>query len=222
MKGDVIQQIGAVVRQVRDAEHDGKPTKVVSASRTYSTDPADLWDAITNPERLERWFSPVTGELRLGGRYRLKNSKVSGTITECQPPKALAFTWEHFGTSWVTVRLVSESSGRTSLHLEHMWRIPPRWVRRWTQKYWDNPGSGGVGWDISLIGLDKFLTEGRWEEASWCKSQEGNAFMRSCAEDWGRADIAAGADAAKARAMVQRNIAFYAGEKGAGGAGKEC
>lgn len=219
---DVIQQIGAVVRQVRDVEHDGKPMKVVVATRTYSTTQADLWDAITNPERLQRWFTPVTGELRLGGGYRLTKSKVKGTITDCDPPNTLAVTWQHFGTSWVTVRLVPESSDRTSLHLEHRWKIPPRWVRRWTQQYWDNPGSGGVGWDIALLGLDKLLTEGRWDEASWCQSLEGKAFLRACAEDWGRADIAAGADAVKAQAMVQRTVASYAGESAAGGARKEC
>ena len=29
----------------------------------------DVWDACTNPERIPRWFLPVSGDLRLGGRY---------------------------------------------------------------------------------------------------------------------------------------------------------
>ena len=60
---------------------------MVVASRSYDTDIDDLWEAITNAERIPRWFLPITGELRLGGRYQLQGN-AGGTITACEPPRA--------------------------------------------------------------------------------------------------------------------------------------
>ena len=79
--------IGAEFREVADRQWDGKPAKAVVAARVYDTDPKDLWDALTNPERIPRWFSPVTGELKLGGRYQIQGN-AGGTITRCDPPRA--------------------------------------------------------------------------------------------------------------------------------------
>ena len=53
--------------------------RVVTLSRSYPTDAADLWDACTNAERLPRWFAPVHGELRLNGTYQVEGN-ASGTI----------------------------------------------------------------------------------------------------------------------------------------------
>ena len=33
----------------------------------FDTDPADLWDAMTDPQRLARWIAEVEGDLRVGG-----------------------------------------------------------------------------------------------------------------------------------------------------------
>ena len=74
-------------------------------SRVYDTTLEDLWDACTNAERLPRWFLPVSGELRPGGRYSFAGN-ASGTIERCEPPQAVDATWEYGGkTSWVELRL---------------------------------------------------------------------------------------------------------------------
>ena len=31
----------------------------------------DLWEALTSAERIPRWFAPVSGDLRLGGRFQV-------------------------------------------------------------------------------------------------------------------------------------------------------
>src|SRR6185369_7315743 len=93
MQSDVAAYVGAVVRRVEDRDRDGTPVRVVIASRDYDTDVEDLWDALTNPERLPRWFLPVSGDLKPGGRYQLQGN-AGGEITECTPPKRLAVTWE--------------------------------------------------------------------------------------------------------------------------------
>src|SRR3569833_196152 len=108
MKIDVARTVGAVVREVRDVVHDGKPAKMVVATRTYDTDMDDLWDALTNGERIPRWFLPISGELKLGGRYQFKGN-AGGEITRCEPPRLLSVTWEYGAeVSWLNVTLTAE------------------------------------------------------------------------------------------------------------------
>ena len=71
---DVANHLGATTRAIEDSTHEGTPVKVVVASRTYPTDADDLWQAITDPERIPRWFAPVSGELRLGGRFQIEGN----------------------------------------------------------------------------------------------------------------------------------------------------
>src|SRR5689334_13249874 len=102
MKIDVAGLIGAVERSVRDGEREGRATRSVVASRVYDTGVEDAWDALTNKERIPRWFLPISGELRLHGRYQLQGN-AGGEITRCEPPHALDVTWEFGGElSWVS------------------------------------------------------------------------------------------------------------------------
>ena len=100
---DVAKHLGAITRAVESTTHDGKPAKVVVASRTYPTSPDDLWDAVTDPERIPRWFAAVEGDLRLGGRFQVQGN-AGGEIVACDAPTHLALTWEMGGgVSWVDV-----------------------------------------------------------------------------------------------------------------------
>lgn len=52
-------------------QRDGQTQHTVQTiSQSYPTTVDDLWQACTQADRLERWFAPVTGDLRLGGRYQ--------------------------------------------------------------------------------------------------------------------------------------------------------
>src|SRR5918995_6899153 len=116
---DLMAQIGAVDREVSEREHKGKARRVVSASRTFATSPDDLWEAITRPERLARWFGSVSGDLRLGGSFQIKGN-AKGEVTACKPPEMLAVTWKMYGdTGWVQAHL-SPSNGGTLLEVEHI------------------------------------------------------------------------------------------------------
>ncbi|HEX8434163.1 SRPBCC family protein [Archangium sp.] len=203
--------IGAEFRQFLEREHEGKPARVLRAVRGYRTHPANLWDAVTNRERLPRWFMPIEGELRLGGRYQLEGN-AGGSITRCEPPEALDVTWEFMGgMSWVTVRLEPEGEG-TRLTLEHIVQASD------VDEHWKQygPGAAGVGWELSLLGLGLHIASGGETvelEAveGWTTSDEGKAFMRASAEAWARAHIAGGEEPATARGMAERTAAFYTG-----------
>src|SRR5215472_10916675 len=134
---------GAEFRRFENRDHEGKPARVVVAIRTYDTSCEDLWDALTNRERIPRWFLPIEGTLRLGGKYQLKGN-AGGSITHCDRPKAFDVTWEMGGgMSWVTVRLAPEGKD-TRLTLEHIVHVTD------VDKFWEQfgPGAVGVGWDL--------------------------------------------------------------------------
>jgi uncharacterized protein YndB with AHSA1/START domain len=185
---------------------DAGEARSVIIGQTYDTDVDDLWDACTNAERISRWFLPVSGELRLGGRFHLEGN-ASGTIERCDPPKSFTATWE-FGeaTNWIEVRLSPEAGGGARLELEHIAPVDERWVEF-------GPGAVGIGWEMGLVGLAIHLASGfavdRDEGERWVASADGRRFMTLSGERWRDADIAAGTDPAAARAAADRTIAAY-------------
>ncbi len=211
MNIDPIAAVGAVTRELKMRDHEGKPAHVVVASRVYDTTIDDVWDALTNAERVPRWFAPVSGELKLGGRYAIKGN-ASGTVTSCEPPKKFALTWEFGGgVSWVNVTLSEVKKEKTRLVLEHIAHLDDE--ERW-KKF--GPGAVGVGWDLGLVGLAIHIESGgsvTHEEAeAWSMSDEGKKLIRGASEDWGRASIAFGTPEAEARAAAATTSGFYTGE----------
>jgi uncharacterized protein YndB with AHSA1/START domain len=205
------KHIGADFRAVADREWDGKPAKAVVAGRVYDTDPADLWDALTNPQRLPRWFAPVTGAFELGGRIQIEGNAAC-TILRCDAAEALDVTWEFAGgMSWVTLRLAPEGRG-TRLTLEHIVALRDLDGEHW-QKF--GPAAVGVGWDLSFLGLGLHLAGAADQppeaDPAWGASDEGRAFMNGSADAWAAAHIASGEPPDVARRMAAETARFYTG-----------
>jgi uncharacterized protein YndB with AHSA1/START domain len=211
---DVSHQISSVDRRLGSRTLAAGEARTLTISRVYDTPPEDLWDACTNPERIARWFLPISGDLRPGGRYELQGN-ASGTIERCEPPHSLDATWEFRGEiSWVELRLTAESDGRTRFALEHIAHV--------NDDLWEQfgPGAVGVGWDGAVLGLTLHVTTGaeqpdRETVEAWQTSDEGREFMRLSSERWAEASIAAGTDAAAAHAAAARTTDFYTGEPAA-------
>src|SRR6201996_4503307 len=133
MAPDPAAAAGLVAREVRTSARDGAATRIVVARRLYPAPQADLWDALTNGERIPRWFLPVSGDLRVGGRYQFKGN-AGGEITRCEPPRLLSVTWEYGAeVSWLNVTLTAEGSV-TRLELEHIAYV--------SDERWDQFGPG--------------------------------------------------------------------------------
>lgn len=203
---------GAEFRELEEREYNGKPARVVAASRIYPTNQSDVWDAITDKKRLLRWFAPVEGTLELGGRYKIKgNSK--GKILWCEPHNGFDLTWVvFFNTSWVTARLAAEDNG-TRLTIEHIMHKSYMSERHW-KKY--GPGATGVGWDLGFMALGIHLNAGgesidRSDHDTRLKTAEARTFLRACAASWGESHIAAGENSESAKAMATATANFYAG-----------
>jgi uncharacterized protein YndB with AHSA1/START domain len=205
---DVTHQINAVRRAVGSRVLEAGEARIVTIGQTYDTDIEDVWDACTNPERIPRWFLPVTGELRVGGRYQLEGN-AGGTIERCDPPKSFAATWEFAEqVSRIELRLTPAPEGGTRFELDHVAPVDDHWTEF-------GPGAVGIGWDMGLMGLATHLSSGEaiapGEGAEWVGSEDGRRFMTLSGRKWCDADMASGTDRATAQAAADRTMAAYTG-----------
>ncbi|HEX3363970.1 SRPBCC family protein [Phenylobacterium sp.] len=127
--------------------------------RRYYRKPIEkVWAALTTPERLADWFATAKVDLRVGGTIHLNWNDVHGAemkIVVCDPPYALAWTWEIGGRDTL-VRFDLEPDGDgCALTLTHS-GLSPR----------AGPGAGvRAGWHAHLEALPDAI-EGRatsWE-----------------------------------------------------------
>lgn len=207
---DVTGQISAVERRIGDRTLPAGHARVLTIAQTYDAPVADVFDACTNPERIPRWFLPVSGDLSLGGRYQLEGN-ASGTVERCDPPHGFAATWEFGGeVSWIEVRLREAGPGRTRFELEHVAHVDDQ---RWAEY---GPGAVGIGWDLALVGLaSHFATDGTGVDpaaaADWMASPEGLRFVTESSRSWTTASIEAGTPTEQAHTAGTRVTAFYTG-----------
>ena len=208
MRFDIENHLGAVERSVSSLDRDGRPARAVTVSRTYSTTVEDLWEAVTNGERIPLWFLPVSGELEPGGHYQLEGN-AGGVIAACERLSHFALTWElGDDVSWVVVRLAADGSGRARLALTHTAHLSEHWGEY-------GPGAVGVGWELALLVLALHITqptEPKPGEAAFTTSPEGKAFIAGSSEGWAQAAVAAGTGPDAACAAARRTTAFYTGE----------
>ncbi|WP_237106838.1 SRPBCC family protein [Nonomuraea sp. MG754425] len=197
----MIDQLNQAHRELINGER-----KTVTLSRHYDAEVADVWQACTDADRLARWFMPVSGDLRLGGTYQLQGN-AGGQILRCEPPSLLKISWLYGpdpGFSEVEVRLAAKDGG-TLLELVHTAEVPPEFWSRF------GPGSVGVGWDLSLLGLAMHLAGSpKVDEERFHLTEEGRAFIVGSATAWSRAHGAAGAPQDAVAATLAETIAFYA------------
>jgi uncharacterized protein YndB with AHSA1/START domain len=207
---DLLNELKAVERAVGSrpvSPDDAREARTIVLSRRYDAPIDDVWDAVTDPERISRWFLPVTGDLKLGGRYQTEGN-AGGVIKVCEPPRRLGVTWEMGETkesdfSEVELRL-SEVDGGTEFTLEHVAVVDPNF---WNQF---GPGAVGVGWDLALLGLGAYLRgESFGNPEEFEKSPESRAFTTASCEAWEGAAVAGGIPADEARSMTVNTTAFY-------------
>jgi uncharacterized protein YndB with AHSA1/START domain len=89
-----------VLGSLRSADGAG----VVRIEDRYDTDIDDLWSAVTEPERLVRWWGRVEGDLRPGGEIRIFVESAgldsTGRVEACEPPRRLRVSSRETDESW--------------------------------------------------------------------------------------------------------------------------
>jgi uncharacterized protein YndB with AHSA1/START domain len=206
---DIVNHINATQREVVGQSRPDGEGSSVRLRRSYDAPVEDVWDACTDPDRIARWFLPVSGDLRLGGTYQLQGN-AGGEILACEPPTLLRVSWV-FGAvdeahiSEVELRLSPAPNGSTELALEHS-RVddPEKWPEY-------GPGAVGVGWDLTLLGLGLHLAGGSIPDRdAWPRSPEATEFMTRSSDAWRAAHEAAGATATEAATASAKTLAAYA------------
>jgi uncharacterized protein YndB with AHSA1/START domain len=206
---DIVREIEAVKREVGTGRTAAGEGHAIRLERTYGADIEDVWDALTNPERIGRWFLPISGDYRIGGHYQFEGN-AGGEIVACDRPDRLRVTWVYgvpaspADVSEIEIRLTAAGEAATTLVLEHVAIVP--------DEMWDQfgPGAVGVGWDGGVLDLALHLRGGSVDDPiAWQLSDEGRAFFTRSSEAWGVANEAAGADPAAAATMVANTTAFY-------------
>jgi uncharacterized protein YndB with AHSA1/START domain len=160
----------SILASLRSAEAAG----VVRVENRYDTTIEDLWEALTDPGRLARWYGEVEGDLRQGGEFRTYTAgddiEGTGRVEACEPPRRLSVTTRETEESYqrgqgvppydqaIEVTLTPEA-GHTMLVIE---------VRGMPL---DKIAYYGAGWQIRaehlgayVAGLEYGDTEARWAE----------------------------------------------------------
>jgi len=112
----------------------------VNLVRQYAMSPARLYELLTEPAHLERWFSPapevkmtvLKHNAKIGGlyefSYQMPNGEhhiVVGEYCALSPPNLIAFTWgwtapdPDAGTSTLVTMTLTEAEGGTKLSVLH-------------------------------------------------------------------------------------------------------
>ncbi len=172
---DLLADIAEAARDVARRGAGGDELIAVSLRREYPADVADVWDAVTDPARLARWFAPVTGDLREGGSFAVEGN-ADGEIRECTPPSSLVLTWGG-PVSVVTVRLAPAGRG-TVVEVEHT--VPAAFA---------GSGAGalfvGPGWDVALLGLGLHLRgDDVGDPAAWEGTEEVRGASEASIDAW--------------------------------------
>ncbi|MGR7024323.1 SRPBCC domain-containing protein [Geodermatophilus sp. URMC 62] len=141
--------------------------------RSWPDGPDDVWAALTEPDRLARWFGTYEGERTPGGRGTLTmthEAEPAGEevrIAECDPPRRLVVEWVD-QADWRVELVLTVESGRTTLHVVQVFAAGTDVV------------DVALGWHWYL---DMFDAEvgGRPAPADW------DSFLAATGPDYGRA-----------------------------------
>jgi uncharacterized protein YndB with AHSA1/START domain len=205
---DIASQLNAIYRKVEQLPAaDGSGERVsVLLRRRYDAPIDDVWDAVTQPDRIKRWFMPISGELRVGGNFQLEGN-AGGEIIACEPPRLLRVT---FGgpTSLVEVRLSAQGESGAMLELEHT--VPIEMAQSVAGALYVGPG-----WDGALLGLDLFLRgEAVGDPVAAANSLEAQRFSRGSVQAWaGVVKDAGAATAEQIAAATEVSLAQFAPDR---------
>lgn len=202
---DIAQHLKAIHREVGRQPAESGEVVSVTLRRDYDAAIEDVWDAVTDPDRVRRWFYPLSGDLRVGGSFQLEGN-AGGDILACDRPTLLKVT---FGgpTSIVELRLSPNGDDETVFELHHTVPI-------------EMAGSGagalyvGPGWDGAFLALGLYLAgEVSDDPIGAASSPEAIEFSKQSVHLWGAVVEDSGtATAEEIAAATEVSLAQFAPE----------
>jgi uncharacterized protein YndB with AHSA1/START domain len=159
-----------ILGTLRSAEAAG----VVRIEDRYDTTIDDLWEALTDPRRLARWYGQVDGNMRPGGEFRTyieaADIESTGRVEVCEPPRRLRLTTRETEDSYqrgqgvpphdAVIEATLTQDGEGTILVIEIAGMPLDMIAFY-----------GVGWQLHAERLEAYLagrafadTEARWEE----------------------------------------------------------
>ena len=146
--------------------------------RGYPDPIEDVWSAVTEPERLERWIGTWTGTPRVGGTVDFRMTAEGEdvpveqvTIVACDPPRTLAVQWTLPDQPvWRVELSLEEVDGATLLTFVHSLAGDPAAF-----------GDIGPGWQYYLDRLGASLVGGTMPQFDGYLEQLGDHYRGSSA-----------------------------------------
>jgi hypothetical protein len=175
-------------REVRSRKISDGPGYSAVIARTYDSSPEEVWDALTTPDRIARFFLPVSGDLKEGGKFQL------AWVAEGHPAQELILTLTADGKSRTTLELEHVGPGEGDDAISHVLAV-------------------GVGWDPALVGFGQYLAGEEIDKAWWMESEEAIEFTKLSVRAW--ADVLEKAEVAPAkdvRKAADETLKFYTPE----------
>lgn len=97
-------------------------TETIHVDQFLAQPPAKVWRALTEPERLAKWWAPGDIRPEVGHRFTLDMrgwGLVACTVLAVEPERSLSYSFAEDTVNWtISWRLVAEGAG-TRLFLEH-------------------------------------------------------------------------------------------------------
>ena len=97
--------------------------RAVRFERSFAAAPEEVWSALTESDRVERWLAPAVLEPRRGGLVEIvfdEEQTVTGVVLTWEPPRLLEYEWRFPGEPESIVRFaLSPQVGGTLLVLDH-------------------------------------------------------------------------------------------------------
>jgi hypothetical protein len=199
---NIAEQIGATSRRVVQQRGDTGEVVTLIMQRRYSAEVVDVWQAITDPDRVRRWFLPLTGDLRQGGNFQLEGH-AGGDILRCEPPRHLVVNFG--GESSIVDVLLSGEGEQTLLQLTHS--VPIELAGSTAGALYVGPG-----WDGALLGIALHLSgEFSGDPVAAATSPEVQDFNLASIQEWVAAVEASGtADSDAIAAARDASLAQFA------------
>lgn len=159
--------------------------RMLVIGRYLSQPIGEVWNALTDPDRLGEYFAAPRGDFRRGGEYEVPGF-AQGTIQRCDPPRLLTVSWipPRGNTAELELHLADEG-GVTRVELRYA-SVRKRFavidpdVEEW---------AAGPGWEFFLDNLSAHL-EGREThptDRDWKSMEEANKELyRARNEEWVR------------------------------------
>ncbi|MFI6027952.1 SRPBCC domain-containing protein [Amycolatopsis magusensis] len=143
-----------VQRSMIDVEIAAGAARAAVLKRRFGAPAEKVWEAITTPDRIDRFFLPLDGDLREGGTYAF-TGQASGRILLCNAPNVLRVAWnppDRDTVDEVEVRLTPDGPNAAWLELQHASVAPVFHTDLTADKF-----SPAIGWEAPLHFLGEYL-----------------------------------------------------------------